>query len=510
MKSYDLVVVGSGVGLSVLSQAMSMGWKCAMVEMGKMGGTCLTRGCIPSKVLVHPADLIRQAEHAKRIGLDFKVAKIDWATISKRMWAQIDESKDIDEGVTKAKDLDVYRGVGEFVDQYTMKVHLQDGTDSEEFKGERFLLASGGRSAIPPVEGIEETGYVTNETFFGEKFPKKPWSSLLILGGGIIAAEFAHIFSAMGTKVTIIEMLPRLVTTEEPEVSELLEKTFRKHMTVLLSKKVVEAKKSKDKKILVIEDMTTGERSQVEGEEILIAAGRKSNADLLKVENAGVETDKKGWITTNEYLETNVPNIWCIGDANGRLQFRHKANYEADVVTTNILTPEEKQAVDYTATPWAIFTWPQIGHVGLTQQEATDAGYEIYTGIKRYSSVAAGFAYGYEAGDDDDGLVKLVVGKDRKILGASVIGPDASILVQPIVYLMKAGHECAMPNPEGKLELVSSMACPEAGSVRPLYQSQVIHPSLNEVVGWVVGALRPVNIKGLEHHHEHQHQENED
>lgn len=504
MKKYDLVVVGSGVGLSVLSQAISMGWQCALVENGKMGGTCLTRGCIPSKVLVHPADLIRQAEHAKRIGLDFKVVKIDWGTIAKRMWSQIDESKEIDDGLTRAKILDVYRGVGKFADQYQMKVNLEDGSESEAFTGERFLLASGARSAIPPVKGIEEIGYVTNETFFGDKFPKKPWTSLLILGGGIIAAEFAHIFSAMGTKVTIIEMLPRLVTTEEPEISELLEKNFRKYMTVLLGKKVVEAKKSKNKKILVVEDVETSERSQVEGEEILVAAGRKSNADLLKVENAGVETDKKGWIITNEYLETNVPNIWCIGDANGKLQFRHKANYEADVVATNILNPDDKEVVDYTATPWAIFTWPQIGHVGLTQQEAIDAGHEIYVAIKHYSSVAAGFAYGYEKGDDDDGFVKLIVGKDRKILGASVIGPDASILVQPIVYLMKAGIECAMPKPDGNLEFVSSMACPEAGSVRPLYKSQVIHPSLNEVVGWAVGALRPVNIQEHEHHHTHQ------
>nr|MDO8115384.1 dihydrolipoyl dehydrogenase [Candidatus Sigynarchaeota archaeon] len=506
MITYDLCTIGSGVGLTVLSRAISAGWKCALVEPGKIGGTCLTRGCIPSKVLVHPADLIREAKHAKKIGLDFRLenSSIDWDMIASRMWSQIDESKEMEAGLKEVKNLDVYRGIGEFTGKYEMKVKLQGETYSEPFKAKRFVIASGTRSAIPPVKGIEETGYVTNETFFGEKFPKKPWGSLLILGGGIIAAEFAHIFSAMGTKVTIIEMLSRLVTTEEPEVSLLLEKNFRKYMTVLLGKKVIEAKKDDNKKSLILEDVQTKQQIQVDGEEILVAAGRKSNADLLKVDKTGVEVDQKGWIKANAYLETNVPNIWCIGDANGKFQFRHKANMEADACITNIFNPAHKEPVDYSATPWAIFTWPQIGHVGLTEKEAIDAGHEIYVATKHYSSVAAGFAYGYQPNDDDDGFVKLIVAKNRKILGTHIIGPDASILVQPIVYLMKAGYECAMPRPDGKLEHVSSMACPEAGSVRPLYQSQVIHPSLNEVVGWAIGALRPVNIKGHEHEHQHE------
>ncbi len=511
MKTYDLVVIGSGVGLSVLSQGISAGWTCALVEMGKMGGTCLTRGCIPSKVLVHPADLIREAEHAKKLGLDFKLDKIDWGKISERMWRQIDGSNEIDTGLINAKKLDVYRGIGEFTGKLEMRVKLPVGGGglSETFKGKRFVIASGTRTAVPPVKGIDEAGYVTNETFFGESFPKKPYDSLLILGGGIIAAEFAHVFSAMGTKVTIIEMLPRLVSTEEPEVGEIVEKTFRKHMAVLLNKKVVEARKDKDtgKKVLVLEDVLTKERSEVSGEEILLAAGRKSNADLLKVEKCGIQTDPRGWIVTNEFLETNVPNVWCIGDANGKLQFRHKANMEADVCTGNILS-EHKEPVDYHGTPWAIFTWPQVGHVGMTQEEAIKAGHEIYVAIKRYSSVAAGFAFGYEKGDDDDGLVKLVVARNRKILGASIVGPQASILIHPIVYLMKAGYQCTMPDEKGKMEFVSSMACPSAGVVTPLYQAQTIHPSLAEVVGWAVGALRPVNIKveGHQHTHEHEHE----
>ncbi len=209
MLEYDLVVVGSGVGLTLISQGIQMGLSCALIEDAKMGGTCLTRGCIPSKVLVYPADIVRETEHAKKIGLDIKIEKINWELISKRMWSQIDESKSIEHGLSQAHNLTIYHGVGEFVGEYEMKVKLnKNGEYSEIFRGKKIILASGGRSFIPPIEGLDKVGYVTSETFFGPKFPKKPWESLIIIGGGVIAAEFAHIFSAMGTKVTIVEMLP--------------------------------------------------------------------------------------------------------------------------------------------------------------------------------------------------------------------------------------------------------------------------------------------------------------
>ncbi|MFX1469858.1 MAG: FAD-dependent oxidoreductase, partial [Promethearchaeota archaeon] len=364
MEKYDLLVIGSGVGLNVLNVGLQMGMKCALVENTKMGGTCLTRGCIPSKVLVHPADLIRDAENAKKVGIEFNVENINWDLITDRMWSQIDESEEIDKGLSTVPNLTVYKGVGEFIADYEMKVKdVKIEKEIAHFKGERFVIASGARSFIPPIQGIEDLNYITNENFFGDKFPKKPWKSLIIIGGGVIAAEFAHIFSAMGTKVTIVEMLPRLVITEEPEISQQLEKNFRKYMTVLLNEKAISAYKKKLKTVL-IKNMHTGKEREIMAEEILIAAGRRSNADLLKIENTGVETDNKGWIKTNQYLETNKKNIWCIGDANGLYQFRHKANYEAEICINNIFGPEDqKTSVDYSTVPWAIFTYPQIGHV---------------------------------------------------------------------------------------------------------------------------------------------------
>jgi len=500
MEEYDLVVIGSGAGLNVLNLGLNLGLKCALVEESKMGGTCLTRGCIPSKILVHPADIIREAQHANKVGLTFKVEDINWDLIAKRMWHQIDESKIMEQGLLEAPNLKVYQGTGEFTGEYEMAVHGKDGSNLGTFKGKRFLIATGARSFIPPIAGIEEAEYVTSETFFGEKFPNKPWKSLIIIGGGVIAAEFAHIFSAFGTEVTIVEMLPRLVTTEEPEISKFLENNLKKYMTVLVNHKAIKAKSKGKLKVVTVENTQTGEKRDLKAEEILVATGRKSNADILKVEKTGVETNKAGWIITNEYLETSKENIWCIGDANGLYQFRHKANYESKVVRDNIFG-KVPQSAEYSSVPWAIFTWPQIGHVGLTEAEAIEKGYEIYVAIHHYSEVAKGYAMGYEKNDTEDGFVKLVIDKTYRILGAHIIGPNAAVLVQPFVYLMNSGFTCKMGD-EMDLSLIpkEARACPEGGSFMPIYNSMIIHPSLNEVTGWAIGGLRPVNIK-QEHNH---------
>jgi len=504
VETYDLVVIGSGAGLTLLNIGINMGLKCALVEESKMGGTCLTRGCIPSKILVHPADLIRESQHAKKVGLSFNLNSFDWDLIAKRMWHQIDESKMMEHGLLEVPEnqLKVYQGTGEFTGEYEMTVTSKEGKNLGKFKGEKFIIASGARSFIPPINGIEEVGYVTSESFFGEKFPKKPWKSLIIIGGGVIAAEFAHIFSAFGTEVTIVEMLPRLVATEEPEISDKLEQNFKKYMTVLVNNRAIEAHQKGKVKVVVVENTQTGEKKELKAEEILVATGRRSNADILKVEKTGVKTNKGGWIVANEYLETTKKNIWCIGDANGLYQFRHKANYESQIARNNIFGGE-KQTVDYSSVPWAIFTYPQIGHVGMTQAEAIEKGHEILIAKNSYSSVAKGYAMGFEANDIEDGFVKLVVDKSYKILGAHVIGPSAAILVQQFVYLMNSGFSCNLS--EGNdLNLIPKTLrmCPEGGSFMPIYHSMIIHPSLNEVAGWAIGGLRPVNIK-QESHHEH-------
>jgi dihydrolipoamide dehydrogenase len=497
LKSYDLVVVGSGVGLTVLEVGLRRGLKCALVESGKIGGTCLNRGCIPSKILTVPADAVREAEHARKIGTGLRLDRLDWGLIARRMWRKIDETSDMEKALVETPGLTFYRGTAEFTGDLRMRVNLGGGRLSEEFTAPRFVLATGARSFVPPITGLSETGCVTSETFFGEKFPSEPWKSLVIVGGGVIAAEFAHVFSAFGTNVTVIEMEPRLLPGEEPEVSSFVAREFQKTMTVHLSAKAVAARPGKLGKIVTFEDVKTGQTGEAEGEEILIAVGRRSNADLLHPEKTAVRTDARGWLAADEYLSTSRPGIWAIGDAIGGYQFRHKANYDSDLCAHNLFEESHpKIPADYSVVPWAVYTHPQVGHAGLTERQALEAGHEIYVAIHRYSDVARGYALGYEAGDPDDGFVKLIVDKSLRILGAHVVGPQASTLVQPFVYLMNAGFECAPPEKREEPIIPKDLrACPEAGSIMPIYRSMVIHPSLNEVAAWALRALQPVNLK---------------
>ncbi|MBN2199914.1 MAG: FAD-dependent oxidoreductase [Candidatus Aminicenantes bacterium] len=493
MKTFDLVVVGTGAGLSVAQEALQRGWSVALVESGKFGGTCLTRGCIPSKILTTPADLIRDAERAERIGLKFEKPAVAWEVVARRMWKKIGLNREIENNLRNERGLTIFNGEGAFTAPMRMRVKMNGGSGfSEEFEGRRFVLASGARSIVPPIEGLDGTDFLTTENFFGDKFPERPWTSLILIGGGIVAAEFAHIFSALGTKVTIVEMLPRLLAAEEPEVSALVERVFREDISVRLNSKALSVREEQGKKIVVVADTRTGALSEAAADALLVAVGRKSNADLLRLEKTGVELTPQGWIKTDAFLETTRPNIWAIGDALGGFQFRHKANADADVVIHNLFAPDKpKIRADNSAVPWAVFTHPQVGHVGLTESQALETGLNVLTAVFHYSDVAKGFALGFEKGGPDDGFFKLVAEDSGRILGAHVVGPQAALLVQPFVYLMNSGYAC--PKSKNAVPRLSreDMACPEAGSIMPIYRSQVIHPSLNEVTAWALGALRP-------------------
>ncbi len=487
MKKYDLVVVGSGSGLMVLEAALSAGLSCAIVENAKFGGTCLTKGCIPSKMLVYPADLIREAGEAARVGLTFSPPQVDWETISGRMWGQIGHSEGILKGLKATEGLDVYQGAGFFTGEKRMAVRYEGGEVSPEFTADRFVLAAGARSFVPPVEGLERAGYVTPETFFGPKFPKKPWKSLIIVGGGAIGAEFAHIFSAFGARVTLVEMKDRIIPTEEEEISAFVQARFEQNgIDVRTGAKALSAEAEGDLKALVVEDAAGG-RDRILAEEIFIASGVRSNADLLQADRAGIATDRRGWIITDEYLATNRPGVYAIGDINGKFQFRHKANYEAGILIGNLFGGEKKAAA-YSAVPWAIFTWPQVGHVGLTEREAREKGLKIGVARNRYSSVAAGISMGYSPKSEDNGFAKLILTEDMRIVGAHVVGPYASMLVQPFVYLINAGCPCQSKE-KGRWPMKKRAAdadCPFLGSVRPVAESMVIHPSMNELAAWAL------------------------
>ncbi|NLK39293.1 MAG: dihydrolipoyl dehydrogenase [Clostridiales bacterium] len=484
MDYFDIVIVGSGAGLMVAEAAITSNKKCAIIEKSKFGGTCLTKGCIPSKMLVYPADMIRTYEKSSRIGLSFGSPEVDWETISKRMWNQIDYNKAIEQSLKQSENLRIYNGEAEFTGKDKMRVRLSSGGFSDEIRGGIFVIANGSRSFIPPIHNLERTGYITSETFFGDKFPQKPWSSLIIVGGGAIGAEFAHIFSALGTKVTVIEMQPHILPTEEEEISRFVETEFKNNRIDLMTNcKVISSEKKGDMKSIIVENLQTGKRETVEAQEIFIASGVFPNNDILRLENTEIETDKRGWIKTNEYLETTQKNVYAIGDTNGKYQLRHKANYEAEVLIHNLFSGEsKKRKACYNAVPWAVFTWPQVAHVGITEREARESGKKYWIGRNYYSRIASGIAMGIGGHSSDDGFVKIIVGEEKNILGVHIVGPHASILLQPFVYLMNANYKCE----KGREKRRSSLICPQLGSYTPIVHSMVIHPSFNELTAWVL------------------------
>jgi mycothione reductase len=470
MKRYDLIVIGSGAGMNVASNAASYGMKVAVVDRGALGGTCLNRGCIPSKVLTTAADVIRMLQEAESLGVHAKVEWVDFDRIMKRLWHTVLEDRhQMEDGVAHSPQIDFYNIEGAFVSDYTMEV------GQEQITAETIVIASGARPLIPPVAGLEEVGYLTSATVFDIEKPPK---SLLVIGGGYIAAEFAHFFSAIGTQVTIIGRNSRLLPEEEPEISDLLKRKMSRYCEIYTGHEVIRAEMADALKAVSARDGSSGDVRTFRGEEILVAAGRRSNADLLRPDKTGVETDEKGWVRVDPYLQTSKEGIWALGDATGKHMFRHTANYEASTVWRNAFT-DHRHPVDEHAIPHAVFTHPQVAAVGLLE-ELAGASYEIMVGVEKYYNTAKGYAIG-----EEDGFVKVIAERDTgRILGAHVIGPHAAILVQPLVYLMNTDDQTYLP----------------------LARAQTIHPALSEVVIGAFGNLRPVSAQGHEHHDHHSHQ----
>lgn len=487
MKHFDLVIVGSGAGLMVMEAALNRGLRCAIIEKSKFGGTCLTKGCIPSKMLVYPADFIRETQAAERIGIRTGPVQLDWKIISKRMWEQIDFSRTIEKNLQNVPNLTVYKGSAVFVDDSRMIVS-QPGQADEIISGDRFVLAAGARSFVPAIEGLESAGYVTSESFFGEKFPQKPWKSLAIIGSGAIAAEFAHIFSAFGTQVTVIARSGGLLTKEEADVARFVERQFvRDGISLLTDSEILSAAVQDGQKQLIVRNRRTGQRTAVVCEEILVASGVRSNADSLSPEKAGVSVDQNGWVVTNAYLETSQKHIWALGDLNGKYQFRHKANYEAQVLIQNLFSGGEKKEARYDTVPWTIFTHPQVSRVGLTEKEVQQKGLLYQAAKNYYSEVVGGRAMGYRDEDEDNGFVKMIVGDDKKILGVHIVGPQSAVLLQPFVYLMNVGYQCQKKRRSMSAREFEALRimCPDIGTYAPINDSMIIHPSLNELTAWV-------------------------
>ncbi len=460
MEKFDVMVIGSGSGMEVVSRADSEGLSVALVDHGPIGGTCLNNGCIPSKMLIYPADVIRTLHDAERVGIEGLITRIDFQKIMGRMRSVVDMArKEMEESLESADDLVLYRKTGEFVADYTLKV------GDETITAEKIAIASGSREMVPVIPGLKEAGYMDNVSLLDmNALPE----SLIIIGGGYIGCEYGHFFSAMGTKVTILGRSPTVLANEDTEIREIVNRVLSKDLDLFTNHEVIKVDLDGGRKVVSARNRLDGKVYEFEAEEIMVASGRRSNSDLLHPERTGVKINERGWIVVNEYLETTKQGIWALGDATGKHMFRHTANYEAEVVSANMFD-EEKKVNDEHAFPHAVFTHPQVAGVGLKESEALASGYKILVGRAKYTEVAKGMAMA-----EEEGFVKVVVEEDTgKILGCSVVGSEAGEIVQQVVYLMNTDRQ----------------------DLYPLIRSQVIHPTISEVL--------PKAFASLEHPEHH-------
>ena len=474
MSHYDMIVIGTGAANIVLEAAQQKGLRCAQIERGKFGGTCLTRGCIPTKVLVTAADRLYEMREADALGLHAEAVSFDWQKVSARVWQKIDESKDLRQFYLDEPHTDVYEGTAHFIDDHTLEVHYPDGSVSAPLSADKIYIATGGKTKIPAMQGIENIDYYTSENFFGDKYPARPFRDIIIVGGGAIGCEFAHIFRAFGARVQLVQHNVRLLPKSDEDCSTACRKNLEADgITLYFNKETPVVRSENGRIILTIEDRATGALDEIDADDLFICPGIVPATDGLGLENTSIATDSRGWIRTNEFLETSVDGIYALGDINGRQQFRHKANYEADILAYNHYRssgPTDKRWARYDLVPAVTFTHPEVADVGLTEAQARQRGHRVRIGLNPYAATAKGYALGYEAGSESHAFAKLVIDDETNdILGIHAVGPFASTLIQPFLNLMNSGEVILQP-------LNEDIASEETQRLRAIHLRRVLDP----------------------------------
>ncbi|WP_431638698.1 mycothione reductase [Corynebacterium ulcerans] len=423
-KHYDLIIIGTGSGNSIPGPEFH-DKSIAIVEKGAFGGTCLNVGCIPTKMFVYASEIALAVRESERYGISAEVSAVDWPSIVNRVFRDridpISASGEEYRRGPKTPNIDVYDQHASFIAPKTIRT----GQGSEEaiISGDRIVIATGSRPFIDQKVIDSGVRYYTNENIMRlESLP----ASMVVMGGGYIAMEFAHVFDALGVKVTVVNRSEKLLRQLDSDISDRFTEITKEKLDCRLGRTIDSITETDGVVTLTLDDGSTAQ-----GEVFLVATGRIPNGDLMDLDKAGVEMDGRR-IKVDQYGRTTAPDVWALGDVSSPYLLKHVANAEMRAVKHNLLHPEDLQPMPHENVPAAVFTHPQIGTVGLTEDEAHAAGYNTTVKIQNYGDVAYGWAM-----EDTEHFVKLIADKDTGLLlGAHFIGPQASTLVQQLITVM--------------------------------------------------------------------------
>ena len=422
---YDAIVIGSGQAGSPLSQKLAdHGWTVALIEKAHLGGTCINTGCTPTKTMVASAQVAHYAHHASRWGVRTGEVSVDLPAIVARKNQIVQNFRaGHQRNVDRRPNLHLHRGHARFLDSHRLQV------DDTILEGERIFINTGTRPAIPRIEGLEDSGYLTNATIMElNELPEH----LLVLGGGYIGLEFGQMFQRFASRVTVIHRGDQILPREDAEVAGELRKILEAEgIQFVLNAQTKRVQKTNGQIVLTL-DTPQGPLT-VSGSHLLVATGRTPNTSDLGLEKAGVETDKSSFVKVNSRLETTVPGIWALGDVKGGPAFTHISYNDYQIVYANLIEGKNL-TIENRYVPYSVFTDPQLGGVGLTEKEARAKGYKLKIGKIPMSWVARAIER-----DETAGMMKLVVdASNDRILGASILASEGGELVQLLGVVMMA------------------------------------------------------------------------
>ncbi len=458
--SERMVIIGAGPGGYVAAiRAAQLGAEVTVVENKEVGGTCLNRGCIPTKALVYSAEALEMVRHAKDYGVEVsgEVTYNLEAMMKRKDKVVATQVKGI-RSLFKSHQIRLVEGTGTLKDARTVSVELREG-GTEEISADKIILATGSRPANIPVFPLDGRKIISSDdALFLDKVPE----TLLIIGAGVIGCEFAFILNALGAKITMVEMMPHAIPLVDEEITGLLERELKKKKIKLYCDEKIESVKENADGMMVA-SLASGK--EIVTDQVLVSIGRAFNTDGLDLEAAGVKVSPRGNIEVNERLETSVPGIYAIGDVTGGILLAHVASTEGIAAAENALGQES--SVDYRVVPGAIFTMPEIGTVGLTEAQAREKGFDIAVGTFPYRGLGKSHAMGKITG-----MAKIVAdAKTDRLLGMHILGAHASDIVQEGALVMKMG-----------------------GTIKELGETIHSHPTLSEVVMETAHAVHGICI----------------